>query len=294
MGIRGLARKMLRTTVRETRLGFTYLVDRLIPLRMPEPKVKSVQEIAAVRSGSPVCLVATFSDDSILTGNFVEYLRQLKDLGFQNIVVTTSLSLPESEVVKLSSVAAVVIHRENRGYDFFSWKEGFRYLAARNIQPEGILVANDSVLLLKPGLESLWRRIGKGGNAIVGAVDSWHYGHHLPSYFVFYPPQICQDPRVIRSFLSIRELRNKRSVIRLYEVGFSRKFSRWYPLRSVWSVEEIRKKAPDVLSPNVNLATGYWYEMIQDHSFVFLKKSVAKRCLEKSDPRLHSVAERIY
>jgi lipopolysaccharide biosynthesis protein len=72
------------------------------------------------------------------------YLRQLEMVGFDMGFISTSTTISESDLKKLAGYCIRVVGRENRSYDFYSWKVGLEQYPQYH-DHAGLLLANDNV-----------------------------------------------------------------------------------------------------------------------------------------------------
>ncbi|MBI0413871.1 MAG: lipopolysaccharide biosynthesis protein, partial [Nitrosospira sp.] len=90
-----------------------------------EPHVRhNVEGAISPDHGRPVCLFSSYDGESIVREGVYHYLRQLEMAGFDTVFISTSAAISELDLKKLEGYCIRIINRENRGYDFYSWKVG--------------------------------------------------------------------------------------------------------------------------------------------------------------------------
>lgn len=152
--------------------------------------------------------------------DFVQhYLRQLHDLGFAIVFVSNSPRLQQVE--RLQELCALVIRRDNVGYDFGAYKEG---IAAIPDLPalDMLLLANDSVYGPLYHLASLLDRMEAQDADVWGASDSWEHFFHLQSYFLLFHRKALAAPAFKAFWDKLRYVQSKTWIVRKYEIGLTR------------------------------------------------------------------------
>ena len=90
------------------------------------------------------CFFSSYDGESIVREGVYHYLRQLKMTGFDTVFISKSNAISGSDLKKLAGYCIRIISRENRGYDFYSWKVGLEEYPQHR-EHAGFLLANDSV-----------------------------------------------------------------------------------------------------------------------------------------------------
>ena len=104
---------------------------------------KYIKNITKINSDK-ICIYSSF-DGSNKVQDYVLYcLSEIHEYGFEIIFVTTSFSLSKKDEKNLLKYCSVIINRENRGYDFTSWKIGAEQIKWENVN--NILLLNDSII----------------------------------------------------------------------------------------------------------------------------------------------------
>lgn len=104
-------------------------------------------------------------------------------LGFAVVLVSNSPRFQEHDWQAARRVAALVIHRRNRGLDFGAWKDVVPLARARWPRTEELLLANDSVLGPIRDLAPIFDMLRSAGPGFFGLVESAQGGPHLQSWF---------------------------------------------------------------------------------------------------------------
>jgi len=223
----------------------------------------------------PLCVVSSFDKESKVRGYIFALIEAMSSAGFNIVFVSASATLSDGDVEKLGSTCARVISRENRGYDFYSWKTGMAEYPDY-AKHAGLLLLNDSVLGPLFDIGDLVGRLEAFPVDIVGMTDSTRFCRHLQSYFIYFKRHVVNSVEFRAFFDAVKAEDYKEAIIRRYEVGISRLLKKKFSIGAFYELEEVREKSgytarpPAWTNPTVHL----WRELIGDWHFPFLKKSV--------------------
>ncbi|WP_291443664.1 rhamnan synthesis F family protein [Desulfovibrio sp.] len=163
---------------------------------------------------SKVCLFSHFNAKNRVDESTIDYLRELKSIGFLVVCISTS-HLRISDINKLSYYCQIIIERDNIGLDFASWK------CATEMFPtvweaKELLLANDSVLCIGK-LAPVFSVMDKVVCDFWGMTASQERCLHLQSYFICLRRAVTQS-KAFRSFWAkMRALNSRDVIIRRYE-----------------------------------------------------------------------------
>ncbi|WP_353861994.1 rhamnan synthesis F family protein [Azospirillum formosense] len=155
----------------------------------------------------------------------LHYLRQLADTGFAIVLVSNAPSLPESAVALLRKHCALVLRRDNVGYDFGAYKEGIAAIPDLTAL-DTLLLANDSVYGPLHHIAGVLDRMEPDGADVWGASDSWEVSFHLQSYFLVFHRNALASRAFADFWARLRYVQSKTWIIRKYEVGLTRAMRR--------------------------------------------------------------------
>lgn len=194
--------------------------QRLRPSVPGEIRKLIVKEFA-LRPGGEAALMVSHAPAGRLKPHVLPYIQQLRGAGLQVllvVVVDRPLELLDEE---LASIDGIIV-RDNGGYDFGAWADGFRLYPA--LFGAGLLVmTNDSVI--PTGDTSMFRtmmdRVRACPADIVGLTASHEYGWHVQSYFLGFKPSALSSWTFQHFIRDIKRLDDKDEVIRTYEVPFA-------------------------------------------------------------------------
>jgi 2-polyprenyl-3-methyl-5-hydroxy-6-metoxy-1,4-benzoquinol methylase len=195
--------------------------------------------------------------------------------GFDTVFISTSASISESDLKKLAGYCIRIISRENRGYDFFSWKVGLEQYSHYH-EHAGLLLANDSVYGPLFDFGDIITRLENIDADIVGMTDSYRYYPHLQSYFLYCKNPVVLSKEFINFFDQVEALQLKNAVIRKYEVGFSKIMGKQFRLAALYSLEDMLDQAVYLERPKsgIDPTVRLWKSLITKFKFPFLKRSL--------------------
>lgn len=226
----------------------------------------------------PVCLFCSYDKQSIVRENVHFYLDELKRVGFDIIFISTSDTISDVDLDKLSKCCIKIINRENKGYDFYGWKTGLEKYPQYKSHT-GLLLANDSVVGPLFDIRDILIRLENCEADIIGMTNCFHFYPHLQSYFLYCKKTVVLSEEFGRFFQNISVLELKIAIIRKYEVGFSQFFSKHFRIAALYDLERVlaqvdyHKKPMKWIEPTFHL----WKPLVTDFKFPFLKKGLITR-----------------
>lgn len=250
-----------------------------------KPLVRLDREGLSSNYARPVCFFCNYDKENIIRKNVHHYLNELVLAGFDIVFISSSDTIPDADLEKLSKCCIRIINRENKGYDFYGWKTGleiYPYYSAHT----GVLLANDSVLGPLFSIKDIIARLENCDADIVGMTDCPHFYPHLQSYFLYCKKSVIASDEFVGFFNQVDILGFKMAIIRRYEVGFSRLLSRRFKLSALYSLERALDRIPYAERPKnrIDPTLHLWKPLIIELKFPFLKKSILTR-------RVVSIAE---
>ncbi|AWK90282.1 rhamnan synthesis F family protein [Azospirillum thermophilum] len=254
-------------------------------------------------AGARRVVVFVHYDRQGVVHDFVQhYLRQLRDLGFAIVFVSNSPKLGQLE--SLQDLCALIIRRDNVGYDFGAYKEGVAAIPDLGAL-DMLLLANDSVYGPLYHLAGVLDRMDPAVADVWGASDSWEFSFHLQSYFLLFHRKALASPAFAAFWTGLRYVQSKTWVVRKYEVGLTRALRRGglrcraaFPYRQAASalVEAVLERdiAGDGLDPvrrsfiqqifrtinagvPLNGTHFFWDYLISQMDFPFLKRDLLQK-----------------
>ena len=253
--------------------------------RLRRPRV--LAEYRGIESDSDkLCFFANYHPCGEATAHTENYLRALRRGGFDIVLCSTSPELTAQALRIFLKLCCVVIHRENAGYDFYSWKTCFERVAGWQTR-KALLLTNDSILgPIKP-LGPLWAKIDACEAGLVGLNDSHERGYHLQSFFLYVKAELLSSNAFERFWRKVRVLNKKSDIIKNYEVGFTQQMqSAGCSVEALFPQRVLQQfclslgndfQYPDILLNLKFNATLYcWYELVHFFDYPFVKAAVLR------------------
>lgn len=243
------------------------------------PCVRYCKEGHILRSyEKPICFFSTYDSESIVRANVFHYLDELVQAGFDIVFISSSNTISNDDLNKLSNYCIKIINRVNEGYDFYSWKTGLEKYPHFS-EHTGLLLANDSVLGPFFNISQILRRLEADDADILGLTDCYQFHPHLQSYFLYCKKHVISSKEFIHFFARVNPLEFKMAIIRKYEVGFSQLLRRRFKLTALYDLETIlsRTKYPARPKKWIEPTFHLWKPLITELEFPFIKKSLVTR-----------------
>jgi len=226
----------------------------------------------------PVCFFCSYDRESIIRENVYYYLNELTLAGFDIVFISSSDTVSDVDLKKLSKNCIRIISRENKGYDFYSWKTGLQEYPQYNAH-RALLLANDSVIGPLFNIRDIIARLENHDADIVGMTNCFHFYPHLQSYFLYCKKPVVVSEEFIGFFNRVEALGLKKTIIRRYEVGFSRLLGRRFNLSALYPLECVLDRTRYVERPKrwIEPTFHLWKPLITEFKFPFFKKNLVTR-----------------
>lgn len=208
-----LLRRCLGWSVEEIRISILDASDRF--RRQPEPILRMEVGEEPCAGHRSVALLVQFNPDGTLSAMVRQQIETYRRLGFATVVISNSPAFAEDAWRDARRLAALVVHRRNRGLDFGAWKDLLPVALERWPHLEEVLMVNDSVLGPIRPLDPAIAAMRQAGPGFFGLLESTQGGPHLQSWFT-----LARGPKAIAdAALFLRRLRLSRSKWRIVQRG---------------------------------------------------------------------------
>tara|TARA_R110001592_G_scaffold63585_1_gene194819 strand:+ start:943 stop:1890 length:948 start_codon:yes stop_codon:yes gene_type:complete len=238
------------------------------------------------RDQTKLCFFASFHPQGLISPFVLAYLRALRENGFDIVLCKTSPVLDAGTLESALSLCHKIIHRENIGYDFASFRTCFDVVDDWQ-QATAILFTNDSILGPLCSLSPLFAEMDNRPEVFWGLNDNYQGKYHFQSFFLYCKAPVLESKAFLHFWMDLEILDDKKEIIAQYEVGFSRRMIRaglshavLFPigatldcckrLGSAFQYPEIFKKK------TVNTTRYCWYELIEYLNYPFLKSEIPR------------------
>ena len=250
-----------------------------------KPLIKQYREGLSPSYERPVCLFCSYDKDNTVKESVYYYLNALKLAGFDIIFISTSETIVDEDLEKLSGYCIRIMNRENRGYDFYGWKTALEKYPQYKLH-SGLLLANDSVLGPLFDISDIIGRLENCNADIIGMTNSFQFHPHLQSYFLYCKRNVVLSEEFTRFFHNVEVLELKIAIIRKYEVGFSRLLGRRFRVMALFDLKQLVTRVGYYEKPIkwVNPFL-FWKPLITEFKFPFLKRSLltGKKVQDRGD-----------
>lgn len=119
------------------------------------------------------------------TWTFIEALRQSPF----NLVIVSNGNLAPAEGSALLDNCRLLIERNNVGRDFGGYKDGISLINRRFGPIKRLVLANDSVFYLPPGLDRLIADLD-GDDDVIGVSETHEHHYHVASFLMSFGPAV--------------------------------------------------------------------------------------------------------
>ncbi|WP_137127260.1 rhamnan synthesis F family protein [Roseomonas sp. HF4] len=208
-----LVRRSVVWSVEEVRISILDASDRLRRPREPILRMEAGEDPCTGHAS--VALFVQFSPDGTLSAMVRRQIETYRRLGFATVVISNSPTFAEDAWQDARRLAALVVHRRNKGLDFGAWKDLMPVALRRWPTAEEVLLVNDSVLGPIRPLDPVFAAMRQAGPGFFGLLESAQGGPHLQTWFT-----LARGPKAIADLaLFLRRLRLSRSKWRIIQRG---------------------------------------------------------------------------
>ena len=242
-----------------------------------------------------ICYFSSFDADGLVDDHVLFHLSALKAAGIDIVFISTSPSLDACWVDKLKPHVTTIIHRNNVGLDFFSWKIGMKAFPFGE-STEQVFLVNDSVYGPLFPLAGVMEQMNQKNLDIWGITDSWYIQYHLQSYFICINLSERKAMLLNHFFDQVKIIHDKEKFIVEYEMGLTRMFlsagckaGALCDFRKIYSrfySDEIGEYRLQNYSFLTNQTLRFWKELVADRLSPYLKTSILREnYLNEVEPR---------
>ena len=165
-------------------------------------------------------VIAHYHQNGLLRSDTKEFISKAANY-FDNVVfVSTNL---EHIYEKNLPAKVKTIIRENKGYDFFSYKIGIQELYKNNWGSiDELTLINTSFIISDVDLlfKNYFKKLNSS-NFVSGLTESREITPHIQSYLMSFPKAVLSNQKFITWWEELVVIRNKKLLINEYEVGLS-------------------------------------------------------------------------
>jgi O-antigen biosynthesis protein len=215
-------------------------------------------------TGKKVCLFSHYDPDNRIDPHVQNYIRTIKDAGFDVILVSSTLTLDEESMSVAGELCSGILLRENRGYDFSGWALALDLLPGL-IDADQLLITNDSVYGPLTPLAPIFEAMDQSSCDFWGMTDSNEVQPHIQSYFLAFKRTALRSKSFIDFWSRVRPADTKNEVIANYELTLAP----WLEQHGLRSSTYVPPNG--AASSDGNRTLSDWKPLISRHHFPFLK-----------------------
>lgn len=216
----------------------------------------SLDAFASPALPEKVAIVAAWSHAPAQSLSLSRYLQELHEAGFWLLVVSTADFAEPLQWPHGIPASAVVLRRENSGYDFGSWAAVLHALPQIR-RTDTVLLTNDSLVGPFWSLRPIFQDLAQSRADVVGLTDSTQLDHTLQSYFLAFKHGVLAEPPWRRFFANIRPQATKMGVVYRYEAAIVAKCRReGYAWEAQYPARALR-------AGKANPSLVWWRELLQ-------------------------------
>lgn len=208
-----IARGLRNGTIAYTAATIAVLIPR------GDPVVERIEGERTIIGAKRIVVFAHYDRRGRVHDYVHYYLLALRRVGYEIVFVTNSPRLEQQAIAALRPICALIIRRQNRGYDFGAYKDGLSLIGNLGAFDE-LILANDSVYGPFHDLASVLARCD-GSASVWGITDSWSKRYHLQSYFLLFRREALISPHMAEFWNSVRYVQSKEWVVSRYEIGLT-------------------------------------------------------------------------
>jgi len=165
-----------------------------------------------------IAIYAHFSCKSDVNSDVFEYLRCLRENGFDLFFVTTSHVSPGSSY-ELSKICVKTLAINNVGLDFYMWKSAIDRIPLN--QYRRLILTNSSIIGPMNQLSAILQIAESKEYKFWGMTENSWYCRHLQSYFLVFDKEILQESFFADFWKHILPWESKAQIIVSYEIGLT-------------------------------------------------------------------------
>ena len=168
-------------------------------------------------------IIAHYHSKGLIRSDLVNLIKKHGKKFSKIYLVSTKLN--KKEIKKIPNNIYIKI-RQNKGYDFLSWKSGidkFFRENKNNLSKKHLFLLNSSYYFYDSSkfINQILKFKEKNLNKIWSLSKSYEMSEHLQSGFYCFPARFLSDKDFYRWWYKIKSFKNRHIIVMKYELGFS-------------------------------------------------------------------------
>jgi lipopolysaccharide biosynthesis protein len=221
-------------------------------------------------------VIAHYDREGLVRDDLRALVHDLGSVADTVVFVSTGLTAAGARVLP-ESVTTIV--RENRGYDFYSYKVGIEFLGDLGRLTRLFLVNSSFFCIDRHKLVQRFFKSDHGKYDVFGLTRSHEQRPHLQSFLLSFGPRCLQSEMFARWWSSMIPIDDRQSVIETYELGLSAYLqecgfsmgSAYVPTRREKAIAWLRSLSRRALIANpmaLNPTHFYWDFLLEEFGIV--------------------------
>lgn len=169
-------------------------------------------------------IYAHFDYENIIDEYVVFLIKALSTLDAEILFVSAS-SIGTEQKRKIDAYCKDIIVRENKGYDFYSYKVGLLESNIAYLEYDQIIMCNDSIYGPFSDLNDMFIKMDSKRVDFWGISASKERQLHIQSYFLVFNRNVIQSKVFYDFFSSLSVIADKHELINEYEIGLTQSLS---------------------------------------------------------------------
>jgi hypothetical protein len=178
----------------------------------PVPAATVLHDAREPYQETSCCVFSHYDPMPVVDMTVFRYLEAIKDAGYAVVFISTAPALAKEDIERLRILCSGILHRDNEGLDFASWKSALDAFPGIKDARE-LLFANDSIYLRPDGLIRVFSTMDAVDCDFWGLTESREKHSHLQSYFLVFRKRALTHPAFGRFWDTVGILPRKKDVI---------------------------------------------------------------------------------
>lgn len=138
------------------------------------------------------------------------------------VIVVANHRLTPDQISTLRPLSDRILVRGNKGFDFGAYRDGILYLTRQAAKVSRLLLVNDSVYVVRRGLNEMLGELMSDRYPVVSAYENWELHYHFQSFCVAFSGAVFYDPKMRKFWNDYLPISIRRWCINQGEVKLSR------------------------------------------------------------------------
>lgn len=198
-------------------IAFDRLKDRLL-LHSYSDDIIDIETVSK-KSGGSFAIFVFYEPGKAVSGSVQRIIKALSKADV-NTILMSNHPLSEEQASFFRDHCHTLIRRGNQGFDFGCYKDGIKYIREQNLDPDRLMILNDSVFYSSPGLNGFVNALN-GEEDVIAAYENWGEDYHLQSFSISVSGDVFKSDPFQKFWMSYIPSNNRVLAIELGEKQLS-------------------------------------------------------------------------